>query len=78
MTDIPSDVSAAASASVSPSLVPSPQASLPRPPGDRIGEKISHEMDDPNVTAHEKEIDQLVYELYGLTPQEIERVEGKK
>ena len=29
-----------------------------------------------DVSALEREIDRLVYELYGLTPEEIEMVEG--
>lgn len=29
-----------------------------------------------NVSAWEREIDQLVYALYGLTPEEIQIVEG--
>ena len=31
---------------------------------------------DADVSALEREIDQLVYALYGLTPEEIEIVEG--
>ena len=30
-----------------------------------------------NVSALEAEIDQMVYKLYGLTPEEIKIVEGK-
>ncbi|MBI5306119.1 hypothetical protein HZB04_00805, partial [Candidatus Wolfebacteria bacterium] len=35
---------------------------------------------DPNAdtSALERQIDEMVYELYGLTPEEIEIVEGKK
>jgi adenine-specific DNA-methyltransferase len=32
----------------------------------------------PEVVRLEKEIDQLVYQLYNLTPEEIALVEGKK
>jgi hypothetical protein len=32
--------------------------------------------EEPNVSALEREIDQLVYALYGLTPEEIQIVEG--
>jgi hypothetical protein len=32
----------------------------------------------PDTTALEKEIDQLVYQLYGLTEEEIKIVEGGK
>jgi len=32
----------------------------------------------PDTAALEKQIDKMVYELYELTPEEIEIVEGKK
>lgn len=41
-------------------------------------EKILADPDGPEVPNLEKEIDALVYDLYGLTPEEIAIVEGKK
>jgi adenine-specific DNA-methyltransferase len=40
-------------------------------------EKILADPDSPEVPQLEAEIDNLVYALYGLTPEEIEIVEGK-
>lgn len=39
-------------------------------------EKILADPDSPEVPLLEAEIDKLVYALYGLTPEEIEIVEG--
>ncbi|RJR20052.1 MAG: hypothetical protein C4581_04090 [Nitrospiraceae bacterium] len=39
--------------------------------------KILADPDSPDVPHLEKEIDQLVYKLYDLTPEEIAIVEGK-
>jgi hypothetical protein len=33
---------------------------------------------DPSALKQEREIDKLVYALYGLTPEEIEIVDGKE
>jgi type I restriction-modification system DNA methylase subunit len=41
-------------------------------------EKILSDPDIPNVAKLEAKIDQMVYKLYGLTPDEIAIVEGKK
>jgi adenine-specific DNA-methyltransferase len=41
-------------------------------------EKILSDPDSPDVPFLEKEIDALVYDLYGLTPEEIAIVEGKR
>ena len=41
-------------------------------------EKILANLDSPSVPQLEAEIDRLVYELYGLTEEEIALVEGKK
>lgn len=45
-----------------------------------VNQILSFKQKDPSAdtSALEKQIDELVYTLYGLTPDEIEIVEGKK
>ena len=43
-----------------------------------IDEKEPYSEEQARVKALEREIDLLVYELYGLTPDEVRVVEGKK
>jgi adenine-specific DNA-methyltransferase len=43
-----------------------------------LPEKILANPDSPTVPQLEAEIDRLVYELYGLTEEEIALVEGRK
>jgi len=38
---------------------------------------VAANRDSPNINATDREIDQLVYQLYGLTEEEIGIVEGK-
>ena len=40
------------------------------------GDYLQNRFKQAQVLEYEKQIDQMVYELYGLTPEEIEIVEG--
>jgi len=43
---------------------------------EELVEKILEKPDDPRVARWERAIDEIVYGLYGLTPEEVRRVEG--
>lgn len=50
-----------------------------RPVIDLVDQILAAKQKDPNADTAvlERQIDQMVYKLYGLTPEEIEIVEGK-
>jgi len=64
------------------SAASSPASNNPRGPCDALGAKLKaaqverERLVEVDTTALEREIDQRVYQLYGLTPEEIASVEA--